>query len=644
MWSTLPVDVVDLRAPLAGPALVEHVRRGGGATAVRGVVEKVSLVPLRGRRAIRVAVRSDGVLVELWWFYANQAAKALEGPVVASGVPTADARRANVVRIVHPRMHEHGGLEPIYAVPGVSSSTFADVVRGLLPADDRLRAIHAPSELGPHREAREALRRELAWAEAAWLVSRRLERARSLEGARARSLVHDPAAHARFVGALGFTPTEAQRRAMARLAELLQRDRPSSTLLTGDVGTGKTAVLLAAAAQAVAAGGQVVVLAPTTVLAEQYRASTSLLERVLGARVELVAPTGTRAKRPRALDADVVVGTHAVLSDGVRFDRLALAVVDEQHRLGVGQRLALVSKGGAHAPHLLSVSATPIPRTLALALRGELESVHLDERPPGRATPRTRAVSRAAWAEVLSAIDDALGSGGRVFVVCATIGEGPSSGGYAGAVRSNARGVRSGAGGSPGAEARAKELRELHGAAVAMVHGGLDDDAIRAAIAAFRGGQARVLVGTSMLEVGLDVPEATLMVVDGADRLGLAQLHQIRGRVGRGVRPGVCVLVHDEVPTDHARARIAALIQADDGLSVARADLALRGAGDLDGARQAGAAAGLTWLDPLGDEAIAESASAAMIRGDALDALGRKVFARLDGLAVSRGMTRGEAG
>lgn len=627
--STLPVAVVDLRAPLSGTEIVEHVRRGGGLTALQGEVEKVSLVPLRGRRAIRVAVRSAGVLVELWWFYMNAQARTLAGPIVASGVPTADARRANVVRIVHPRLHAAGGLEPQYAVPGVSTAKFADAVRSCLADDPTVRAVHAPTDLEVHRAAREQLRSRYAWAEAAWLVSRRLERERAQAGATARPLPDDAAVRARLLAALGFAPTGAQEKAIARLGERLDSERPTRTLLTGDVGTGKTAVILAAAAQAVAAGAQVALLAPTTILADQYRAALAPIAAATGASIELAPPM--RSSKPRVLDADVVVGTHALLSDRVRFSKLGLVIVDEQHRLGVGQRLSLVAKGGEVVPHLLSVSATPIPRTLALALRGEIENVHLDERPAGRGVPSTRAVSRGAWtADVRKALDDALATGDRVFVVCATIGRDEQDG------REQA--------GSPGAEARAKELRKSLGVDVALVHGDLADEEIHAAIAAFREGRARVLVGTSMLEVGLDVPEATLMVIDGADRLGLAQLHQLRGRVGRGARPGSCLLVHDDLVSELARARLAALIEAPDGLAVARADLALRGAGDLDGARQAGAAAGLHWLDPLADEAIAEDAARAVARGDALDADGERVFARLDALAAARVLTRGEAG
>ncbi|MBI2395238.1 MAG: DEAD/DEAH box helicase [Deltaproteobacteria bacterium] len=662
---TMPRAVIDLRAPLVGPAIVAHARAAKGLVAVRGVVERVSVVPMRGRRAIRVALRSEGVLVELWWFFMYAAARTLSGEIVAAAVPALDPRRPSVVRMIQPRIWPRisptgqGGLEPVYAVAGVSSARVAEAARAAVAAlapngahDDLdptgvhdvvplLRAVHAPDDLEAHEAAREALRRKLAWAEAAWLVLRRVERERALAGTRAPRLPRDPETERALIDALGFPLTGAQRRAIAEIAARLDEERPSRTLLTGDVGTGKTAVLLAAAAQAVAAGTQVAVLAPTTVLADQYRAALAVLSKAIDARVATVSEERTEktlarrfsrrfARRFSSIEAQVVVGTHALLGERVQFERLGLVVVDEQHRLGVGQRLALVGKGGALSPHLLSVSATPIPRTLALALRGEIANVHLDERPSGRETPATRALPRSAWDEVRSVIDAAVSTGDRVFLVCARIQE------------------RDGEeGGTPGAEARAAELRKAPGLgkAVALAHGGLDDDEIRAAVQAFRDGDARVLVGTSMLEVGLDVPEATLMVIDGADRLGLAQLHQLRGRVGRGARPGTCLLVHDDPPSDVARARLDALIAARDGMEVARADLALRGPGDLDGARQAGEAAGLRWLDPLTDDALARDASEAVLAGRLPErpALSR-VLARLDALSQLRATARDEAG
>jgi ATP-dependent DNA helicase RecG len=634
---TLPASSLDLRAPLTGTAIYDRALSSRAPLALSGVVEKVSIVPMRGRRAIRVAVRSDGQLIELWWFFLNQAARALTGEVIVAGVASVDPKR-RLVRMAHPRTMpaaRGGGIEPIYAVPGVASARISSALRDVcveLDADHLdptgapgltalFRGTHAPSSLDEYDHARAALRQRLAWAEAAWLVARRLERERANVDARAPVLRGDPAVDRRLLDALGFPLTRAQKTAIDEISARLLSDRPSRTLLTGDVGTGKTAVLLAAAARAVASGAQVAILAPTTVLADQYLTALAPLVAATSARVALVDKSASD-------DVDVIVGTHAILSEGVRFARLGLAVVDEQHRLGVGQRLALAQKDrGKGAAHLISVSATPIPRTLALALRGEIATSHLDERPPGRDTPRTEAMPRAQYAEVRRAIDDTVARGERVFVVCATIEESEE--------------------GTPGAVARAAELRKAHRGLVALAHGGLDDDEIRSAIGDFRSGRAAILVGTSMLEVGLDVPEATLMVIDGADRLGLAQLHQLRGRVGRGVRPGHCSLVHDDAPSEIARARLGALIEARDGLAVARADLALRGPGDLDGARQAGAAAGLRYLDPIADEELARDAAGRIgdidLQEPRWEGL-RRIFSRLDALSIARGIARGEAG
>jgi ATP-dependent DNA helicase RecG len=621
----LPSALVDLTTPLEGDALLELGKPGAARSlvAIRGVVEKAAIVPMRGRRAIRGSMRSGRALVELWWFFFADSARKLAGEITVLGVPSFDAKRPGVVRVVHPKVAPsgRGGLEPIYVVPGVSSSKIADAARAAveLAADDLdptgkpgfaalLREVHAPTSRGAHLAAREEVRRRLAFGEAAWLVARRLERERAEADAHARRIPHDRAVEQSLFQALGFELTGAQRRAIETISARPAGDRPSRTLLTGDVGTGTTAVLLAAAAQVASSGAQVAILAPTTILAEQYLQAMQPL-RAIGLRVGA------------DLGDQVVVGTHALLSERVKFRDLALAIVDEQHRLGVGQRLALVEKGSA--PHLITVSATPIPRTLALSLRGEIETVHLDERPRGRTTPVTRILSRAAWPEVLAAIEATLARGERAFVVCARIEEDEED-------------SRSG----PGAIAREKELKKRF-RAVALVHGAMAEEEARAAVASFRRGEAKVLVGTSILEVGIDVPEATLLVVDGADRFGLAQLHQLRGRVGRGDAPGLALLVHDPSIAEVAAKRLAALAAAADGLAVARADLSLRGAGDLDGARQSGEAAGLRWLDPLADESIAEEASRAMRAGELSPSLA-KLFSRLDG--VQKKTARRDAG
>ncbi len=680
-----PMAAIDLRAPASGEAvLAAALAPERRAIAVRGVVEKVSIVPLRGRRAIRVALRSGDVLVELWWFFMAAGARALSGEIVAIGTPSVslgDSRRQRTVRIAHPRIVKAGGpgenerIEAIYPFRGLPNAKVAQAIRdalGRLPLEDLeplptsllgdapplaslLHDMHTPDAMDAHLLARDAVRARLATAEACWLVSRRLERERALSTLRAPKLPPDLRGRAALVRAFGFTPTKAQERAIDAIGARLASDVPSRTLLTGDVGTGKTAVLLAAAAQAIAARSQVAIFAPTTLLADQYVDAAGPLARALKARVVLLPrASADRAgfqrvvSLARAGEVDVVVGTHALLADEVAFSRLGLVVVDEQHRLGVAQRLGVVERGRAAsaqglAPHLITVSATPIPRTLALALRGEIEAVHLDERPRGRRTPATALLPRPRFGEALERLRAALAEGGRAYVVCANVDARTLDDGTVDPLA------------SPGAKARAAELaRALGDDVVALVHGAMDDDARRRALTAFRRGEARVLVGTSLLEVGIDVPEATLMVVDGADRFGLAQLHQLRGRVGRGDRLGACLLVHPEPLADASRARLVALVESRDGLEVAKADLRLRGPGDLEGARQSGEASGFRFLDPLADEARIGAAYEAMrallaenptLEGAQLRGF-RRALARFDALAApgDLGLAMGEAG
>jgi ATP-dependent DNA helicase RecG len=360
-------------------------------------------------------------------------------------------------------------------------------------------------------------------------------------------------------------------------------------LLQGDVGSGKTAVALDAMLAAVDGGFQAAFLAPTELLAEQH--FEGFRARLAGEALRLAYLSSSLAPAERrgveaglaAGEVDLLVGTHALFSARTRFARLGLMVVDEQHRFGVGQRAALYAKG--ERPHVLVMTATPIPRTATLALFGDLDLLSLRERPAGRAPAPAVFVPRQGWPRILAAVARHLRRGGRVFVVCPKIGEDGSKGG---AVRLAAEfGTRFRTG---------------------LVHGQMPAAERRARTEAFRDGAFEVLVGTTVLEVGVDVPAATLMVVVGAERFGLAQLHQLRGRVGRARRRGLCIL------TGEPGARVAAICRSRDGFELAEEDLRLRGAGELLGARQTGAL-DFRALDPLDDYEILRRARDA-VRGE----------------------------
>jgi ATP-dependent DNA helicase RecG len=459
----------------------------------------------------------------------------------------------------------------------------------LPPVEPLLRAVHGASFDAPPADAFWALSERLAWVEAFTRVWQRLRSEEEWGATRAPVIARDQEALARLAQALGFPLTAAQRRAIDEVVRDLGSQVPMRRLLLGDVGTGKTAVALAAAGQCVAAGHQCALLVPTGVLAEQYEEAAAPLVAASGARLQRFVAGMRAAERRSALaaiasgEAQVVVGTHALLEEDVTFARLGLVVVDEQQRLGVAQRLTLVRKGGGARPHLLSLSATPIPRTMALALRGELSTSILDERPAGRAPVLTDLCARADTGRWLAAMREACASGGRVFFVCPRIEDDEEDEEEE----------------ATGALAHGERLaRDLAPHRVVVVHGAMPRAELLAGMRAFRRGEAQVLVGTTVVEVGVDVPEATLMVVDGADRFGLAQLHQLRGRVGRGARPGTCLLLHDLPLADLARSRLETVRSTSDGAEIARADLALRGAGDLSGTKQSGVIEDFSWLDP----------------------------------------------
>jgi ATP-dependent DNA helicase RecG len=373
--------------------------------------------------------------------------------------------------------------------------------------------------------------------------------------------------------ALPFTLTGAQARSLAEIRADLASGERMTRLLQGDVGSGKTAVALVAMADVAAAGWQCAFMAPTEILARQHFDSIAPLLAARGVRTMLLTGRHKGAARAERLaglasgQVGVAVGTHALFQDDVVFHRLALAVVDEQHRFGVAERLKLQAKG--EAVHTLAMSATPIPRTLELTLFGDLDVSRLDEKPPGR-TPVTTAVTPVTrMDEVLRRLAAALSSGSQAFWICPLVAESETADLAA-------------------AEARAMSLRDRFGERVGLVHGRLPAAEKDAAMAAFAEGRLSLLVATTVVEVGVDVPAASIMIVEQAERFGLAQLHQLRGRVGRGAAASSCVLLYDPPLSNLASNRLDILRRTEDGFLIAEKDLELRGGGDPLGLAQSG--------------------------------------------------------
>jgi len=405
---------------------------------------------------------------------------------------------------------------------------------------------------------------------------------------------------ARLLAGLPFQPTAAQRRTYARIHDDLARNHPMLRLLQGDVGSGKTLVAALAAAQAIDAGAQVAVMAPTEILAEQLWRKFSEWFSPLGVPVAWLTGSLPAAARRRALramacgEARLAVGTQALIQDKVEFQSLGLVISDEQHRFGVGQRLALNRKGeqaDVH-PHQLSLSATPIPRTLAMAFFADMDVSVLDELPPGRRPVHTRLFADHRRTEVLAHVGAAVRAGRQAYWVCPLVEE------------SEALQLQT------AVETWEHLCAVLPDLRVGLVHGRLPAREKADTMAAFRAGDLDLLVSTTVIEVGVDVPNASLMVIEHAERFGLAQLHQLRGRVGRGERDSTCVLLYQPPLSAIARERLRAMYETTDGFEIARRDLAQRGPGELLGVRQSGQAL-LRFADLSADEHLLEQARAA---------------------------------
>ena len=439
---------------------------------------------------------------------------------------------------------------------------------GILPAERAYYAIHEPTSMEEADMAKKRLIFEEFFVFSAGLSLMRAARAGK------HTAPYENCDLADFYSRLPFTLTGAQQRAIAEISVDLRRGAPMNRLVQGDVGSGKTMVAAAAAYLAIQNGRQAALMAPTEILAEQHYASLSKLLTPLGISVSLL--TGSMTPKQKALtraaiedsSAQLVIGTHALVSDTTVFHNLGLVVTDEQHRFGVGQRAKLSAKG--EDPHILVMSATPIPRTLALLMYGDLEVSILDELPPGREPVDTFLVDESYRSRINAFIRKQVAEGHQCFVVCPAVEEN-------GELDIKAATVW--------AETLQKTV--FPDLRIALLHGQMKAAEKEAAMAAFARGEADVMVATTVIEVGVDVPNATLMVIEDADRFGLSQLHQLRGRVGRGKAKSFCILTsHNK--NQETRLRLKALCKTTDGFKIAEEDLQLRGPGDFFGSRQSG--------------------------------------------------------
>ena len=444
-----------------------------------------------------------------------------------------------------------------------------------------LEYLHAPPPEAPQellREGQHPAQQRLALEElvAHNLSLQRLRERQQAEGAPA--LAPRPAELSAFMAGLPFSPTGAQQRVLAEIAADLARPVPMLRLVQGDVGSGKTLVAAGAALQAIANGYQVAIMAPTEILAEQHWASFSHWFGPLSVAMEWLSGRTKGRKREAALqriaggEAALVIGTHALFQQDVAFHRLGLVIVDEQHRFGVHQRLALTGKTapGQGKPHQLVMTATPIPRTLSMVAYADLDCSVIDELPPGRQAVTTVLIDNARRNQVVERVAAACGSGRQAYWVCTLIEESD-------ALQAQA------------AEATAAELQlALPELSIGLIHGRMKPADKESVMAAFKAGELALLVATTVIEVGVDVPNASLMIVENPERLGLAQLHQLRGRVGRGREASHCVLLYQAPLSASGRERLLALRDSSDGFYIAEKDLELRGPGEVLGTRQTG--------------------------------------------------------
>jgi ATP-dependent DNA helicase RecG len=468
-----------------------------------------------------------------------------------------------------------GALEKLPPLPEWQDPAFRKA-RGFASFGEALTTAHTPvheGDLSPETPARRRLAYDDRLANQSALCLIRLH----MRAGKGRGIGGDGRLKAKAVAALPFALTDAHLSALAEIEADMKSERRMLRLLQGDVGSGKTVVALLAMLGAVEAGLQAALMAPTEILVRQHCATLEPFCAAAGVR--LAALTGREKARARVLadlkdgKIDVLIGTHALFSEDVAFRDLGLVVVDEQHRFGVAQRMTLQTKGGSSgkAADVLVMTATPIPRTLALTAYGDMEVSKILGRPPGRQKVETRVMSAERLDELIGHLRTAIAQGRRAYWVCPLVEESEKIDLAA-------------------AEERAGMLRQALGLPVGLVHGKMKAVDRDAAMAAFKAGETRLLVATTVIEVGVDVPEATIMVVEHAERFGLAQLHQLRGRVGRGQGKSSCLLVYHGFLGETAKARLTTMRETDDGFVIAEKDLELRGPGEMLGKRQSGEA------------------------------------------------------
>lgn len=625
----------------APSSIIDRRNRPGIAYALEGMIVTIQgnverhVPPPRGNRSVpyRVIIRDNTGELTLTFFHAKgdwlTRALPLDEEVLVSGkvdwfngrasmvhpdmiVKASEAANMPLVESVYPMT---GGLSPKVLRKAIDGSLarlpdFPEWIDGELmkrqgfqPLKDAFKSLHDPrdeADIDPQAPARRRIAYDefLAGQLSLALVRQKLRRVAGTPIKAKGDLA------AKILTSLPFSLTKSQTQAVAEILKDMSGNERMLRLLQGDVGAGKTLVALMAMANAVEAGGQAVLMAPTEILARQHHATISRFAETAGITVEVL--TGrTKGKERREIEeriasgeAQIIIGTHALFQDSVTYKNLTLAIVDEQHRFGVHQRLRLTAKG--ISPHMLVMTATPIPRTLVLAAFGDMDVSKLTEKPAGRKAIQTVTIPTDRIGDIVDRLRRALADGKKAYWICPLVEESEESD-------------------LMSAQERFEVLSKAINAPIGLVHGKMAGPDKDAAMLAFKTGETRLLVATTVVEVGVDVPDATIMVIEHAERFGMAQLHQLRGRVGRGDEASTCILLYKGPLSETGRARLSILRDSEDGFLIAEEDLKLRGEGELLGTRQSGTPGfNIASLEAHGDLLeIARKDAAYMIERDA---------------------------